>query len=99
MDCTETQRRLQAYLDQELNLQGVTAVEQHLASCSRCKAAFTAQSALRSGIRRHADYHHGAPRQLARRIRARLGADAKPRWQWPQLGRWLPMGAVAAAAA
>lgn len=99
MDCTETQRRLHAYLDQELELPSAAAVDQHLASCPRCKAVFATQSALRSGIRRHADYHHGAPPELARRIRARLGTEPKPRRQWLPTGRWLPMGAAAAAAA
>jgi anti-sigma factor RsiW len=99
MDCTETQRRLHAYLDQELDAPGAVAIDQHLASCARCKRAFAAQSALRAGIRRHADYHHGAPRDLAQRIRARVGAEAKPRRQWLHIGHWLPMGAAAAAAA
>ena len=99
MDCTETQRRLHPYLDQELDPGNVAAVEQHLASCAQCKGVYAAQSALRSAIRRHADYHHGAPRELADRIRARLGSERKPRWQWPQLGRWVPMGVAAALAA
>ena len=99
MDCTETQRRLHPYLDQELDRPSALAIDQHLASCPRCKGVFATQSALRSGIRRHADYHHGAPRELAQRIRARLGTEPKRRWQWPQIGHWLPMGAAAAAAA
>jgi anti-sigma factor (TIGR02949 family) len=99
MDCTETQRRLHAYLDQELDRASAAAIDQHLASCPSCKAAFASQSALSSAIRRHADYHHGAPRELAGRIRARLGSERKARWQWPQLGRWLPVGAAAAIAA
>jgi|SRR4051812_3103507 len=99
MDCTETQRRLHAYLDQELDLPSTVAIDQHLAACPQCKGALAAQSALSAGIRRHADYRHGAPRELAQRIRARFGTEPKTRWQWPQIGRWLPMGAVAAAAA
>ena len=106
MDCTETLSRLHAYLDQELDLPSSAAIDQHLGSCPTCKAAFAAQSALRVAVRRHADYRHGAPAGLAGRIRSRLGiADeapariSRPRWQWPQWGRWLPMGAVAAAAA
>lgn len=107
MDCTESLNRLHAYLDQELDLPSVLAIDKHLASCPSCKAAFAAHSALRSGIRRHADYRHGAPAGMADRIRAQLGiaegAPARiarpPRWQWPQWGRWLPMGAAAAVAA
>jgi len=99
MDCTETQRRLHAYLDQEADRPTATAIGQHLDSCARCQAVFATQSALRNGIRRHADYHHGAPRELAERIRARVGGEHKPRWQWPSLGQWLSIGAAAAAAA
>jgi anti-sigma factor RsiW len=106
MDCTESLSRLHAYLDHELDMPGRVALDQHLASCPKCMAAFAAQSALRSGIRRHADYRHGAPAGLAECIRRRLGVEAetparisRPRWQWPQWGRWLPVGAAAAAAA
>lgn len=99
MDCTEARRRLHAYLDRELDRPGSMALEQHLASCAECKHAFAVQSALSAGIRRHADYHHGAPPELSARIRARPGSERKARWQWPQLGRWLPVGAAAALAA
>ena len=99
MDCTETRNRLHAWLDQELDRSSALAIDQHLASCTECRRLFNAQSALRSGIRKHADYRHGAPRHLAGRIRGRLGIEREPRWQWPQWGRWLPMGAAAAAAA
>lgn len=99
MDCTETQRLLHAYLDHEVDRPSAAAIDQHLASCGRCKGVFATQSSLRAGIRRHADYHHGAPRELAGRIRARLYSEPKPRWQWPQFGRWLPMGVAAALAA
>ena len=106
MDCTESLNRLHAYLDQELDLPSVVAIDQHLASCAACKAAFAAQSALRSGIRRHAEYRHGAPEALANRIRARLGTAAeasaptlRPGWRWPQLRQWLPVGFAAATAA
>ena len=106
MDCTESLSRLPAYLDQELDRPSMLALDQHLASCPNCKAALAAQSALRAGIRRHADYRHGAPAGLADRIRTQLSLGApgpartaKPRWQWPNFGRWLPMGVAAAAAA
>ncbi len=106
MDCTESLNRLHAYLDQELDRPSTLALDQHLASCPSCKAALAAQSALRAGIRRHADYRHGAPAGMADRIRTQLGIGApapartsKPSWEWPHWGRWLPMGAAAAAAA
>ena len=106
MNCTESRAHLHAYLDQELDLPGVVAIDQHLAGCPACKALVAQQLALRSGIRRHAEYHE-EPAALADRIRAKIGAgagDASPRiprpaWRWPSLGQWLPAGAAAAAAA
>src|SRR6266446_6703712 len=96
MDCTESRNRLHAYLDQELDLPSVVAIDQHLASCAACKSIFAQQSALQVGIRKHAVYHE-APAGLAERIRAQIGgaahqAPAKaPRWTWP-----LPLGGVLA---
>jgi anti-sigma factor RsiW len=103
MNCTESRSRLHAYLDQELDLPGAVAIDQHLAACPACKALFASQAALRSGIRKQAEYH-AAPDGLADRISSKLGAGAadvpaRRGWRWPQLGQWLPMGAAAAAAA
>ena len=105
MNCTESRSHLHAYLDQELDLPSVVAIDQHLAACAECKALFAGQTSLRAAIRRHAVYHE-APSALADRIRAKIGAGRvdtpaprRPAWRWPSLGQWLPMGAAAAAAA
>lgn len=103
MNCTESRSRLHAYLDQELDLPGAVAIDQHLAACPACKALFASQTALRSGIRKHAEYDT-APAGLADRIRSKIGAGAADvpasrGWRWPQFGQWLPVGAAAAAAA
>jgi anti-sigma factor RsiW len=106
MDCPESRNRLQAYLDLELDLPSVVAIDRHLASCAACKALFARQTALRSGVRRHAQYY-SAPSALAERIRAKIGAtqaDAaartpKARRPWPDFRQWLPLGAAVAAAA
>jgi len=109
MDCTESRSRLHAYLDQELDLPSVVAIDQHLASCAACKAIFARQSALQSGIRKHAEYH-AAPAALVERIRAQIGAQIgsaarqaparAPRspWRWLQ-HRPLQLGAAFAAVA
>jgi anti-sigma factor RsiW len=106
MNCTDSRNRLHAYLDQELDLPGVVAIDQHLASCPACKAIFARQSALQSGIRRHAQYY-AAPAALADRIRAKIngaavetpGRTLAPRWQWPQLRQWFQFGAAVTATA
>jgi anti-sigma factor RsiW len=97
---------LHGYIDQELDLASVMAIDQHLASCDACKEVFAQQSMLRSAIRQHAEYH-AAPAGLAARIRAQIGTTeapipaqaAKPRWTWPQFGRWFQVGAAVAATA
>ena len=73
MNCSECRAHLHAYLDQELDLPSVVAIDQHLAACAECKALFAGQLALRSGIRRHAEYHE-APSALAARIRERIAS-------------------------
>src|ERR1043165_4499589 len=100
MNCNESRSRLHAYLDQELDLPSVVAIDQHLAGCSECRTLIAQQTALRSGIRRHAAYHE-KPSALADRIRARIGSGAaevsvapsKPAWPWPSLGPGFPGGA------
>jgi len=98
MDCTDTLSRLDAYLDQELDPPGIMAIDRHLAACAACQQAFAAQSALQSGIRRHATYYN-APERLKERIRAGIGSP-RPSfgWQWPKFPQ-LQLGAAMAAAA
>ena len=40
MECTHIRSRLHAYVDQELDIASVMAVDQHLASCEACRAMF-----------------------------------------------------------
>jgi len=57
MNCTDSRSRLHSYLDQELDLPGVLAIDEHLASCEACKTIFVQHFALQSGIRKHAVYY------------------------------------------
>jgi anti-sigma factor RsiW len=106
MDCTNAQTLLHGYIDQELDLASVMAIDSHLASCAACKEIYAQQSMLRSAIRQQAHYH-AAPAGLAERIRAQIGIDTKPapvksmqrRWALPDLSRWLQVGAAVAATA
>jgi len=96
MECTDSTSRLDAYLDQELDAPGIAAIDRHLAACAACKEIFGAQSALQSGIRRHATYYT-APERLKERICARIGTPSS-RWQWPSFPQ-LQFGAAIAATA
>ena len=105
MDCTQTQSLLHGYVDKELDLTGVIAVEEHLQSCMACKKIYDNYSALRSAVRQQTSYYT-APAALADRIRAKIGGPAahapaktvKPRRQWFQPGHWLPLVLCDAAA-
>ena len=106
MDCTKTRTLLHGYIDQELDVASVMAIDQHLTSCDACKRIYAQQSTLRSAIRQHAEYHT-APAALADRIRAQIGLTGNPaptkenarRWTWPEFGRWFQVGAAVAATA
>jgi anti-sigma factor RsiW len=106
MDCTQTRGLLHGYVDKELDLASVIAVDQHLQSCIACKKTCAQYSALRSAVRQHASYYT-APAVLGDRIRAKIGGLAahapaktdKHRPQWFQLGQWLQLGTSIAATA
>ena len=98
MNCTDSRSRLQAYLDQELDLPGVLGIDEHLASCEACKTIFAQHFALQSGIRKHAVYYT-APGALKERIRGVISRSAaKSRWQQPRFQRFQLGAAVAATA-
>jgi anti-sigma factor RsiW len=105
MDCMSVRGQMHAYLDQELDLPSVAAIDRHLASCPACKAAFAQLSALKSGLRKHA-VRHSAPAALAERIRAGVAASAAgtrtetpaPLRRAPWFQHWLQLGGAFAAA-
>jgi len=101
MDCTETRQRLDTYLDQELDLPAVVALDEHLASCGACQGIFASQSALQAGVRRHATYY-AAPQRLVERVRAGINNAERPArlsWHWARLPQWTQLGAAVAASA
>jgi mycothiol system anti-sigma-R factor len=106
MDCTNARTLLHGYIDQELDLASMMAIDQHLESCGKCKEIYAQQTMLRSAIRQHGEYHT-APAALAERIRAQIDATDRPapakqstrRWTWPEFGRWFQVGAAVAATA
>jgi len=101
MDCTETRQRLDAYLDQELDLPAVVALDEHLVSCGACQGIFASQSALQAGVRRHATYY-AAPQRPGERVRAGINNAERPArlsWHWARLPQWTQLGAAVAAGA
>jgi anti-sigma factor RsiW len=102
--CVETQRLLDAYVDNELDLRGVVEMEEHLAQCAACAASERSvrelQSAARFGLTRHP-----VPEELEARLRKALGASPPapsaipaaraPIWH----RRWMRSALIPAAAA
>jgi anti-sigma factor RsiW len=74
MPCAETERRLHAYFDGELDALGAAAFESHLETCAECRAALEALKAMRSALRAELPYER-APAALAARISAALDRE------------------------
>jgi anti-sigma factor RsiW len=75
MPCAETERRLHAYFDGELDALGAAAFEGHLESCAECRAALEELKIMRAALRTELP-HERAPAALAARISAALDQEA-----------------------
>lgn len=71
LDCAETFRRLDDYLDRELGPEEQAAVVAHLTRCAICAEEFAVERDLLAGIRDKLTRIR-APDGLVRRIMARL---------------------------
>src|ERR1700677_2846646 len=86
MPCAETETRLQAYFDGELDALAAAAFEAHLESCAECRAALGDLEVMRSALRTELPYER-APAALAARIGAALDGGtsaAAPQHQEPE---------------
>lgn len=72
MNCRDTARFLNPYVDGELDLTSALAIEEHLQTCPRCRAQETELRSLRAAMRRHTDFQ-AAPESLRWRLQARYG--------------------------
>jgi len=91
MKCPEAIRLLDAYVDDELDVTGVLALDDHLRACPRCRAREEGLRALRSTLQRHTEFRV-APASL----RSRVSADTQ-RTAIPGRRRWA-LGAAAVGA-
>ena len=93
MNCSEVRTRLPAYVDGELTVSEITEIEGHCLECRQCAALVSAEREFRQLLRRQP--REAAPTELRARILRRIGREAvvtKGR-------RWLPLSALAVAAA
>jgi anti-sigma factor RsiW len=97
MPCAETERRLHAYFDGELDALGAAAFEGHLESCAECRAALEDLKTMRAVLRAEFPYER-APAALTARISAALdretaapaGAERRGLLTHGLLTRWRP---------
>jgi mycothiol system anti-sigma-R factor len=71
MNCEETTKLMDGYLDGELDPITSQTIEQHLRDCRRCEEAYEAQTVLTHAISRGAPYYK-APTELRQRVHASL---------------------------
>ncbi|HTD05716.1 anti-sigma factor [Undibacterium sp.] len=93
MNCQESRRLMQAFVDQQLAPQDAQAVAGHLAGCPVCSAELKQLNSLRDAIRAQG-VQHAAPEHLRRRIQLAVREQARPaiprRANWKQRLRDLP---------
>ena len=102
MSCAETERLLDAYVDNELDVRGALEIEDHLAHCAACAGDERALRELQERTR--ADLvRHPLPADLETRLRGALGAHAPAATPRPgpraREGRWRRAALLSAAAA
>lgn len=88
MNCAETHRLMNAYVDGELDLQGGLAVEGHLQECRRCRASLEGLNALRAAVTR-ACAPAVAPASLCRLVQSNLRTSARPAAGRAARANWL----------
>ena len=106
MECKNTLSLVHGYIDRELDLESVIAVDEHLQSCVECKKIYDVHAELQSAVRQHASYYT-APAALADLIRVNISAPTtrapaktvKSLWQRYQLDQWFRFGTAVAATA
>lgn len=94
MNCRDTARFLDPYVDEELDLTQALAVEAHLRDCARCRNREAELRSLREVVRRHTAIEP-APRALRGRI-SRLCSDVPSPsfWSRRRLALAIPASAL-----
>lgn len=99
MTCADCRPLLDADLDRELDPAASAQLAAHVATCAACAAARERATALHDALASSA-LTHALPDQLGERIRAAIGAAARPRRAWYRPAQhWaaVPLAAMLAA--
>lgn len=91
MQCQESNKMLDAYVDNEIDVLQSVALEEHVASCAECQQKLQSRQALRKSIH-GAGLRYTAPPELVRDVRKALRMSeeksAGPRWAWFRSAAW-----------
>ena len=108
MNCAETKRLIDAYVDNELDLRGAIEVEEHVARCPGCSAEERALRELQASARANLIRYAPSPEfeaRLSEAVHAEVkepapAVEAPPRVARPRRAwKWAALAPVAAAAA
>lgn len=80
MNCPETTRLLNPYVDGELDLATALAIEEHAQGCARCRASLEGLQATRAALGRHCEFK-AAPESLESRLRAGVAREDASGWR------------------
>lgn len=104
MDCSEFERSVDAFLDEEFGPRERAEAESHLSGCTRCEALAATQGRVHDALRTALREAMGpesqagrAPEALRRRISTALERQRRPLWR--RLVAPIPLAAAAATAA
>jgi anti-sigma factor RsiW len=96
MQCEESRRILDAYVDNEIDLMQSVALEDHLAGCSECSQRLGNRRALKSAVQ-DASLRYTAPPELRQQVRRVLGYE--PHNKTSALRHWFTLPAFRLATA
>src|SRR5215471_19472633 len=85
MQCQESKKILDAYVDNEVDLMQSVALEEPLAGCADCSQTLESRRALKDSIH-NANLRYAAPPELLKSVRKSLRMPEErtsvPKWQW-----------------
>jgi intracellular sulfur oxidation DsrE/DsrF family protein len=74
MNCLETARLLNPYVDGELDLSAALAIEEHIQACARCRASLEGLQAVRAAVSRECEFKT-APESLRLSLEAGIAGE------------------------
>src|SRR5215467_1932476 len=91
MQCQESKKILDAYVDDEVDVVQSAAFEEHLAGCPECAQTLESRRALKDAMQ-NANLRYAAPPELVKSVRQQLRLpeekSAVPRWNWFRSAAW-----------